>query len=82
MSSSHNLRKVSRENLDGPQLALLYFLNEKLNTFHFITVLNFGVQGVLIESNIYLDKESKLKILIKNSALNQWDFFFCRVAWI
>jgi len=82
MSSSHNLRKVSRENLDGPQLALLYFLNEKLNTFHFITVLNFGVQGVLIESNIYLDKESKLKILIKNSALNQWDIFFCRVAWI
>ena len=82
MSPLHNLRKVSREKLDCPQLALMYFLNEKLNTYRFVTVLNFGVKGVLVESDLSLNKENKLKIMIKNSALNQWDIFFCRVAWI
>jgi tRNA A-37 threonylcarbamoyl transferase component Bud32 len=60
----------------------MYFLNEKSNTFRFVTVLNFGVQGVLIESDIAIDKESKLKIMIKNSELNPWNIFFCRVAWV
>ncbi len=82
MSSLHNLRKVSREKSGCPQLALIYFLNEKPNTSRFVTVLNFGVQGVLIESDIYLTKEIKLKIMIKNPELDQWDIFICRVAWI
>ncbi|MCD4718667.1 MAG: cyclic nucleotide-binding domain-containing protein, partial [Desulfobacula sp.] len=82
MASLQNLRKVSREKLDCPKLAVIYFENEESNTFRFVNVLNFGVQGLLIESDIALNKEFKLKIMFKNTALNQWDNSLCRVAWI
>ena len=82
MASLQNLRKVSREKLDCPKLAVIYFENEESNTFRFVYVLNFGVQGLLIESDIALNKEFKLKIMFKNTALNQWDNSLCRVAWI
>jgi len=77
----HNLRKINREELDRPKLAVIYFENKGLNTFRFVNVLNLSIQGVLIESDIVLKKEFELKLMIKNSKLNQWENFFCRVAW-
>ncbi|MCP3875244.1 MAG: protein kinase [Desulfobacteraceae bacterium] len=82
MASLNNLRKVGREELDQPKLAVIIFENKGLNTFRFVNVLNLSVKGVLIESDINFKKEFKLNLFIKNYELNQWDTFSCRAAWI
>ena len=81
MALERNLRKVGREEFDHPKLAVIFFEADKMNTYRFVNVLNLSVRGVLIESDLELEKEVKLTLLIKNYELNQWDTFFCRVAW-
>ena len=81
MATFRDLRKTVRENLDDPRLAVIFFENENSSTHHFTNVLNLGVQGVLIESDKSFESGTKPKIMMKNSELNQWDTFFCRVAW-
>lgn len=81
MATFRDLRKTVRENLDDPRLAVVFFETENSSTHHFANVLNLGVQGVLIESDKSFENGIKPKIMIKNPELNQWDTFFCRVAW-
>ncbi len=81
MASPSNLRKVGREELNQPKIAIMVFEKKSGITFRFVTVLNLSVKGVLIESDIDFKKEFKLNLFIKNYELNQWDSFFCRVAW-
>ncbi len=81
MATFRDLRKTVREELDDPRLAVVFFETENSNTHYFVNVLNLGIQGVLIESDKSFENGTKPKLMIKNTELNQWDTFFCRVAW-
>nr|NJM01169.1 protein kinase [Desulfobacula sp.] len=81
MATFRDLRKTVRERLDDPRLAVVFFETENSSIYHFANVLNLGVQGVLIESDKSFETGIKPKLMMKNPELNQWDTFFCRVAW-
>ncbi|MFA5903912.1 MAG: protein kinase [Desulfobacula sp.] len=81
MATLRDLRKTVRERLDDPRLAVVFFETEKSSVYHFANVLNLGIQGVLIESDKSFESSFKPKLMMKNPELNQWDTFFCRVAW-
>lgn len=81
MATFRDLRKTVRKRLDDPRLAVVFFETENSSSYHFANVLNLGVQGVLIESDKNFENGIKPKLMMKNPELNQWDTFFCRVAW-
>ncbi len=81
MATFRDLRKTVRETLDDPRLAVILFETENSSTHHFANVINLGIQGVLIESDKSFETGIKPKLMMKNPELNQWDTFFCRVAW-
>jgi serine/threonine protein kinase len=81
MTTSGDMRKVPRKNVDRPTLALISFQKDDDHTNLFINVLNYSVQGVLIKSQLNFEKGFELKLMIQNYELGQWDSFFCRVAW-
>jgi len=81
MATFRDLRKTVRESLDDPRLAVVFFETDNSSIYHFANVLNLGVQGVLIESDKKFENGIKPKLMMKNPELNQWDTFFCRVAW-
>lgn len=81
MATFRDLRKAVRETLDDPRLAVVFFETQNSSSHYFANVINLGVQGVLIESDKTFENGAKPKIMMKNPELNQWDTFFCRVAW-
>ncbi len=81
MATSRNLRKVNREELDRPTLALISFETNNQHTNLFVSVLNLSVQGILIKSDRNFEKDFELKLMIQNYELKQWDSFYCRIAW-
>src|SRR3989339_225005 len=81
MATFRDLRKTVRKRLDDPRLAVVFFETENSSSYHFANVLNLGIQGVLIESDKNFENGIKPKLMMKNPELNQWDTFFCRVAW-
>ncbi len=81
MATFRDLRKTVRENLNDPRLAVVFFETANSSIHHFANIINLGVQGVLIESDKSFQKDTKPKIMMKNPELDQWDTFFCRVAW-
>lgn len=82
MGSLHNLRKDRREELNRSKVAVIFFQTKESTSSRFVNVLNYSFQGVLIESDIDLNKGLQLKLMIKNLGLKQWDTFLCQVAWI
>ncbi len=81
MATFRDLRKTVRESLDDPRLAVVFFETDNSSSYHFANVLNLGIQGVLIESDRKFENGIKPKLMLKNPELDQWDTFFCRVAW-
>jgi serine/threonine protein kinase len=81
MATFRDLRKTVRESLDDPRLAVVFFETDNSSSYHFANVLNLGIQGVLIESDKKFENGIKPKLMMKNPELDQWDTFFCRVAW-
>lgn len=81
MATFRDLRKTVRESLDDPRLAVVFFETDNSSSYHFANILNLGIQGVLIESDKKFENGIKPKLMMKNPELDQWDTFFCRVAW-
>jgi len=81
MATFRDLRKTVREKLDDPGLAVVFFETENSSIYHFVNVINLGIQGVLVESDKSFKNGIRPKLMMKNTELNQWDTFFCRVAW-
>ena len=82
MATPRNLRKSSRETLDTPQVAVIFFETRNTKKLHFVTILNLSVQGVLVRCGLEFEKDFELNLKLHNPELEHWDTFYSRVAWV
>ncbi len=82
MATPRNNRKVNRETLDYPHIAVIFYETKKEKILRFVNIMNLSVHGVLIDSSHNLEKDFELNLMIRNIELNRWDTFFSRVAWV
>jgi len=81
MNTSKNIRKADRKKATSFCPAIVSFQETENQAYQFVRVINFSIQGVLVSSDMPLDIECRIHLLIKGPELKQWNKFCCRIAW-